>query len=95
MKLEDPEKTTDLPQVTDKLYHVACPGYDIEKKNQLVFKQQSLTHSGIYTIMYGTGIVMVVFVWWLDLQPELKRLDLLLVYETGGPGENHRPAASH
>jgi hypothetical protein len=34
--------------------------------------------------------------WWRKLEyPEKTTWSVLLVEETGGPGENHRPVASH
>jgi hypothetical protein len=61
-KPEESEKTIDMSQVTDKLYHIM-----------------------LYIAPWLRFELTTVISWW----------SVLLVEESGVPGENHRPGASH
>jgi hypothetical protein len=72
-KPEHTEKTIDLPQVTDKLYHIHVVSITprLSGVRVMVF---NATFNNISVILLQS---------------------VLLVNETGVPGENNRPVASH
>ena len=103
-----PRVTTNLPQVTDKLYHnistwmdrlKQCRKYNLFMRFWIpskIFVHLANLYSVNYTVFLALNRVKVmvfnatfnnitVISWW----------SVSLVKETGVPGENHRPAASH
>jgi kynureninase len=75
-KAEYPEKTTELPQVTDKLSYIML----YRASTSLL-----VTHTYAHNIFSQLSTIFQLY----------RGGSVLLVEETGIPGENHRPVASH
>jgi hypothetical protein len=89
-KPEYPEKTTDLSQITDKLYTMFA-SHEISDSVCMfchLFHGFNLWSKHLETISFG--MFCELFLW-----RQHNNCISLLVEETGVPGENHRPIANH
>jgi hypothetical protein len=93
-KPEDPGKTTDLSQATDKLYHILI--FLILNSTCSIKTISAKTRMQIFISWRWFSSSRKYFCWetWRST-PEAWTPCILLMEETGGPGENHRPVASH
>ena len=104
MILEHPEKTTGLPQVNGKSYHMklyqAHLSVDKNPTHNLIVMSTDCLVRCKYNYQTVRGInavgvrVMMCNVTFNNISAISWR-SVLLVEETGVPGENYRPAASH
>jgi hypothetical protein len=103
MKPEYPEKTTDLPQVTDKLYHVMVLTL-LHVRLRILLTRGKHLHYRIIWIL-GEVYIHKTSHFLLPVPSQINATfknisviswrSVLLVDETGVPGEHHRPAACH